>query len=185
MKVNDKQLFITRLGLKINTDEDDVLVVFLNIEMSFNGERAIASMIPMLQVTFIFKMISKAKIDDSTKLMHCITEIDGIRVLGLNGIFFISKLAESIYNSCCLKTKESPPKQLLINFQNILEDTIKFDQVTKELHNLQEALNEIYHTALYTLTSAFQSLLLQVIYFAKIVFVAKQFDTEVFFQKMY
>lgn len=131
--------------------------------------------------TFRFQIISKPKMNEVR--MYCIPEIDGTRVLSPDGIIFISKVSDSIYNSCCLKTEESSSKQLITYYQKILDNQIKCDQVIKQLHKIPEALNEIYHTALFTLNNTFQSLLLKVVSFSKIFLIDKKIDTKVFFQQ--
>ncbi|MCQ2818443.1 MAG: hypothetical protein MJ252_14340 [archaeon] len=61
--------------------------------------------------TLFFKMTKRNKtLDPNEKVLHCISEIDGLRILTKEGIFFISQVPEDLYKSTYTFSEDNAKK---------------------------------------------------------------------------
>ena len=86
--------------------------------------------------TLIYKMIEK----DShiamlnSKFMHCISEIDGLRIITNSSIFFISKVSKELYETC-FPFSSSSSRKLLNAYKSSCEKNPDCDMIIRQIAN--------------------------------------------------
>jgi hypothetical protein len=76
--------------------------------------------------------------------MHCISEVDGLRVITLKNIFFISKVSKQLYNTC-YPFSEDPAKKLLNAYKSAQEKQANCDKEIREIAlKLGDAIKTLY-----------------------------------------
>lgn len=107
------------------------------------------------------------EVEKDAKLMHCITEIDGLRVITQDGLFFINKVPDYMLNTC-YDIEETPARKLIASYNNTNDNCIDCDQYLRKLiPELPEALKELYLTATQVNKKNIQTLLLKIVNYGK------------------
>ena len=79
--------------------------------------------------------------------MHCISEVDGLRVITLKNIFFISKVSKELYNTC-YPFSEDPAKKLLNAYKSAQEKQANCDKEIREIASkLGDAIKTLSNVA--------------------------------------
>ncbi len=79
--------------------------------------------------------------------MHCISEVDGLRVITLKNIFFISKVSKQLYNTC-YPFSEDPAKKLLNAYKSAQEKQANCDKEIREIASkLSDAIKTLSQVA--------------------------------------
>ncbi|MCQ2818452.1 MAG: hypothetical protein MJ252_14385 [archaeon] len=124
-----------------------------NDSVCLAGKKYILLTMENAKKTLFFKMIKRTKaIDINEKHIHCITEIDGLRVISKEGVFIISQVPEDLYKSCYTFSEDNSKK--LMKAYNSAEE--KKADCDNEIRNIIKT-NEL-HTAVKTLQNAAASL---------------------------
>ena len=86
--------------------------------------------------TLIYKMIEKESQIAmlNSKFMHCISEIDGLRIITNSAIFFISKVSKELYETC-FPFSSSTSRKLLNAYKSSCEKNPNCDVIIRQIAN--------------------------------------------------
>ena len=86
--------------------------------------------------TLIYKMIEKESQSAmlNSKFMHCISEIDGLRIITNSAIFFISKVSKELYETC-FPFSSSTSRKLLNAYKSSCEKNPNCDVIIRQIAN--------------------------------------------------
>lgn len=158
-------------------DQDEQMAVLefpQNTQLLFCGEDAVC----LCGKRFIFLVTTNSKgkcltykmypkviqsLTMSTQYMRCISEVDGLRVLMPDGVFFISKVPDDMYQAC-FTFSEDPSKKLITAYKSAEEKKANCDKEIRDISgrlpdavkSLQNASANIWKTdvQLYMLKAA-------------------------------
>ena len=94
---------------------------------------------------FTFYKIDEMNENDILKgkmFMKCVSEVDGIRYLTNEGIFFISKVCNELYNVSEPFSK-SNDKMLVKSYFKYINKSVDSEKSLREIGNLEKAVNEV------------------------------------------
>ena len=86
--------------------------------------------------TLIYKMIEKdsQRAMMNSKFMHCISEVDGLRIVTNKSIFLISKVSKELYETC-FPFSSSPSRKLLNAYKSSCEKSPDCDAIIRQIAN--------------------------------------------------
>lgn len=94
---------------------------------------------------FTYYKIEEMSENDMLKgklFLKCVSEVDGIRYLTNEGIFFISKVCNELYNICDPFSK-SDNKMLVKSYLKYINRSVDSEKSLREIGNLDKAVNEV------------------------------------------
>ena len=157
---NSKLNYENRVLIKINEEfsesekNEQKTVINFNIgyQFLFCGEDAVALsgqrfifIINENQIQNIYKIVEGYEMEaiHGTLFSKCITEVDGLRYLTNEGIFFISNVSNEFYD-ICNTFSNSPAKKLLKAYLNSIKKLTNSELAIREISNyLTSAINDL------------------------------------------
>lgn len=134
--------------------------------------RRFVLLVTLANTLFQFKIITrKLNKMGEAQYIHCLTEIDGLRVITNDSVFFIDKVTSEI-NDTCYYCSDAPPKKLIIAYNSSEEKRPECDQQLRELMNessdLGEAVLMLVKAAAQTWRRDIQKIMLEAAHYGKV-----------------
>ena len=137
-------------------EQENLIRLNCSFQFLFCGEEAVCLcggryifMINSNNNTLCYKITEKqfSEEDLQFKLMHCISEIDGLRVMNNHHIYFISKVSNELFYSC-YGFSNHPAKKLINAFKLYLTKSPGSDVEIRSIYNqLSDAIKTLLNAA--------------------------------------
>ena len=147
----ERRKALVQLNEEYNSDELYELINVLNFEEGcqflYCGEDAVAIVgyryifiVNTLSKPLIFKITDEEKVEPNPVLCKCISEVDGLRFLTNEGVFFISRVSKELAD-VCYPFSNNPSINLLKAYQSSLDKETNSEKKIRDIkNNLADAI---------------------------------------------